>query len=100
MVCPCIVEIEVFLVRDAKDLIILNENRIELTGFSAEKSPEIVEAECVRPSIKRTRRPLLRIRCKMPLADRRSVVTVGLKNLCDETRARSPVRAVTRPTPH
>src|SRR5437660_5533166 len=98
MVCHRVIKIEVLLLRDANDLIILNENRIELTGFSAEKSPEIVEAECVRPSIKRTRSPLLRIRCKMPLADRRSVVTVGLKNLCDGSRARWPVRAVTRPT--
>src|SRR5207249_2949833 len=92
------VEIEVLLLRHADDLVILGKKRIELTGFAAEKSPEIIETERVRPSIKRARRPLLRIRCKMPLADRRSVVTVGLKNLRDGSGARRPVRAVARPT--
>ena len=92
------VEIEVLLLRHADDLVILGKKRIELTGFAAEKSPEIIETERVRPSIKRARRPLLRIRCKMPLADRRSVVTVGLKDLRDGRRARRPVRAVARPT--
>ena len=34
----------------------------------------------------------------MPLADRSSVITVGLKNLRDGSRARRPVRAVAWPT--
>src|SRR5437660_1665520 len=98
MVCHCIVEIEVFLVRDANDLIIFNENRIELTGFSAEKSPEIVEAKRVRPAVKRARRPLLRVGCEMPFSNCSSVVTVRLENLRDGSRARWPVRAVAGPT--
>src|SRR5262249_33146174 len=97
-VCHRIIKIKVPLVRDANDLIILNENRIELTGFSAEKSPEIVEAKRVRPAVKRARRPLQRVGCKMPFSECSSVVTVGLKNLRDRSRARWPVRAVAGPT--
>src|SRR5206468_9932778 len=93
-----IVEIKILLLRHADNLVVLRKERIELTVFSAEKSPEIVEAERVWPSIKRAGRPLLRIRCKMPFADRRSVVTVGLKNLRDGSCARRPIRAVARPT--
>src|SRR5437899_10118906 len=98
MVCHCIIEIEVLLLRDANDLITLNENRIELTGFSAEKSPEIVEAKRVRPAVKRARRPLLRVGCEMPFSNCSSVVTVRLENLRDGSRARWPVRAVAGPT--
>src|SRR5436190_4035911 len=93
-----VVEIKILLFRHADNLVVFSKERIELTVFSAEKSPEIIEAERVRPSIERARRPLLRIRCKMPLADGRSVITVGLKNLRDGRGARRPVRAVARPT--
>src|SRR5205823_13524536 len=93
-----VVEIKILLLWHPDDLVVLSKERFEMTVFSTEKSPEIIETERVRPSIKRARRPLLRIRCKMPLADRRSVVTVGLKDLRDGRRARRPVRAVARPT--
>src|SRR6266403_2174098 len=93
-----VVEIKILFLRHANNVVILRKKRIELAGFAAEKSPEIIETERVRPSIKRARRPLLRIRCKMPLADRRSVVTVGPKNLPDGSGACRPIRAVARPT--
>src|SRR4029077_5946567 len=88
---------EIFLLGHADDAVILCKNRIELTAFSAEKSPEIIEAECARPVVKRARRPLLRVRCQMPLADRSRVIAVALKNLCDGSCARWPVRAIAGP---
>src|SRR5438093_13046887 len=66
MLCHCVIEIKVLLFRHTDDLVVLSQKRIELTVFSAEKSPEIIEAERVRPAVKGTRRPLLRVRREMP----------------------------------
>ena len=93
-----VIEIKVLLLRHADDLVILDKDRIELACFTAEKSPEIIKAQRVRPAIERACRPLLRVGCKMPLADRSCVIAVDLKNLCDGSRARRPVRAVAWPT--
>src|SRR5439155_14799991 len=92
-----VVEIEILLLRHADDAVILCKDRIELSAFSAEKSPEIIEAKCVRPAVKRARRPLLRLRCQMPLADRSRVIAVTLKNLCDGRGAGRPVGAIAGP---
>ena len=93
-----VIEIKVFILRHADDFVVLDKERIELTSFSAEKSPEIIKAQRVRPAIERACRPLLRVGCEMPLADRSSVVAIELKNLRDGSGARRPVRAVARPT--
>ena len=78
-----IIEIKVFLLWDTNDAVVLGKDGIKLTGFSTQKSPEIVKAQRIRPTIKRPRWSLLRVRCEMPLADRSGVITVGLKNLCN-----------------
>jgi hypothetical protein len=93
-----IIEIKVFVLWHADDVVVLGKHRIELTVFSSEKSPEVVEPKRVRPAIKRTCRPLLRVGCKMPFADRSSVVTIGPKNLRDGRSASRPIRAVAWPT--
>ena len=95
--CHRVIEIEVLLRWHADDLVILSQKRIELTVFSAEKSPEVVEAERVWPAVERPSRSLLRVRCKMPFADRGGVVAVALKSLRDGGRAGRPLRAVARP---
>ena len=92
-----VIQIKVLLLGYAYDLVVLGEERIELTVFSAEKTPEIVEAQRVRPAIKRPRRSLLRVRCKMPLADCGGVVAVALKNFRDGSRTRRPVGAIAGP---
>ena len=66
----CVVEIKVLLLRHTDDAVVLGEERIELTVFSAEKSPEIIEAERVRPAIERARGPCCEsgVRCHLPIA--------------------------------
>ena len=93
-----IIEIKVFVLRHADDVVVLGKQRIELTVFSSKKSPEVVKPERVRPAIKRTCGPLLRVGCEMPLADRSSVVTIGPKNLRDGRGASRPIRTVAWPT--
>src|SRR3989440_12236016 len=85
------------VLRHADDAFILCKDGIELTTFSASNPPKMIEAKCVRPAVKRARRPLLRVRCQMPLADRSRVIAVALKNLCDGSGARWPVRAIPGP---
>src|SRR6476646_888818 len=92
-----VIEIKVFVFRHAYDRVVLTQHWIELAGFAAEKSPEIIEAERVGPAIKRPGRSLLGIRRKMPFADCSGVVAVELKNLGNRCGARRPVCAVTRP---
>src|SRR5437762_4768477 len=93
-----VIQIKVFLLRHADDRIVLGQHRIELAGFAAEKSPEIIEAERVRPAIERPGWSLLIVWCQVPLADGSGVVAVGLKNLGDRCRARGPSRVVPGPT--
>src|SRR5262249_52448365 len=82
----------------ADDCVVLSQHRIELAGFATEKSPEIIEAERVRPAIERPGWSLLVVGCEVPLADRSGVVAVELKNLRDGCGARGPIRAVAWPT--
>src|SRR5262249_4241251 len=93
-----VVEIEIFVRRHADDAVVLSQNRIELARFTAEKSPEIIKAQRVRPAIEWPRWPLLFVWRKMPFADCGSAVTVKLKNLGDRSGARRPICAVTGPT--
>src|SRR2546423_355169 len=93
-----IVEIKVFLLRHANDAVVLGQNWIELAGLAAEKAPEIIEAQRIRPAIERPGWPLLVVGRQVPLAHRSSVVAVALKNLRDGSGARRPVRAVTGPS--
>src|ERR1700741_2967644 len=92
-----VVQIKVLLFRYADDRVVLGQHRIELAGFAAEKSPEIVEAERVRPAIKRPGRSLLVVGREGPLAERSGVVAVELKNLSDRCRAGGPIRVVAGP---
>ena len=92
-----VVQIKIFLRRHADDFVVLGQQRIELTGFAAEKSPEIIEAQRVWPAVEGSCWSLLAVRCEMPFPDGGSVVTVALKNLRDGRRARRPVGAVARP---
>src|SRR4029453_1698930 len=92
------VKIEILVRRHADDRVVLSHHRVELAGFAAEKSPEIIEAERVRPAIERSARALLVVGCQMPFADRSGVVAVALKNPGDGSRAGGPIRAVAGPT--
>src|SRR5213596_900168 len=76
-----VIKIKVLFLRHANDLVVLSQKRIELTVFSAKKSPEIIEAERVWPAVKRASWSLLRVRRKMPLAYGCGVIPVGLKDL-------------------
>src|SRR4030095_15709726 len=95
----CVVEIEILVRRHADDRVVLRHHRTELAGFAAEKSPEIIEAERVRPAIERPGWSLLVVGCHVPLADRSGVVSVALKNPGDGSRAGGPSRIVPGPTP-
>src|SRR6266496_941451 len=66
----CVVKIEILVRRHADDGVVLGHHRIELAGFAAEKSPEVIEAKRVRPTIERSGWSLLIVGCYMPLADR------------------------------
>src|SRR3954451_16775941 len=92
-----VIEIEIFLLWHADDCVVLSKHRIKLTAFSPEKSPGIIKAKRVRPTIERTGRTLLTVRRHMPLADGSSVVAVGLKNLRNRSGASRPIRAVPGP---
>src|SRR6188768_3473997 len=98
MLDHCVIKIEILFLRHADDRVVLGQHRIELTGFAAEKSPEIIEAERVRPAIERSGWSLLSVGCQVPLADRSGVVAVGLKNLRDGCHAGGPSRVVPGPT--
>ena len=76
-----VIEIEILLLRDTEDAVVFSQNRIELAGSASKKSPEIIEPDRVRPTIKRPGGSLLRIRRKMPFADCSGVVAVELKFL-------------------
>src|SRR6516162_8770607 len=93
-----VVEIEILVLRHADDRVVLSQHRIELAGFATEKSPEIIEAERVRPAIERAGWSLLVVGCQVPLADSCGVVAVELKNLCDGCGAGGPIRVVPGPT--
>src|SRR5262249_42453234 len=95
----CVIEIEILFRRYADDCVVLSQHRIELAGFAAEKSPEIVEAERVGPAIERPSCALLVIGCHVPLADGSGVVAVILKDLCNRGRAGGPVGVIAGPAP-
>ena len=78
-----VIEIEVFVFRHPDDRVVLRENGIELAGFASKKAPEIIESQRIRPAIKRSSGSLLRIRRKMPFADRSGIVAIELKSLGD-----------------
>ena len=99
MLDHCVIKIEILVLRHADDRIVLSQHRIELAGFAAEKSPEIIESDRVRPAIERLRWALLSVGCQVPLADRSGVVAVGLKNLVDRCGAGGSSRVVPGPTP-
>src|SRR5262249_21864159 len=67
-----VIKIKILIRRYADDRVVLSQHRIELAGFTAEKSPEIIEAERVRPAIERPSWPLLVVGRQMPFADRGS----------------------------
>src|SRR5204863_9608249 len=94
-----VIKIEIFILRHADDRVVLGQHRIELAGFAAEQSPEVIEAERVRPAIERPGWSLLVVGRQMPLADRGSIVAVALKTLRDGCRTGGPIRAVPGPTP-
>src|SRR5262245_6844683 len=98
MLDHCVVEIEILVRRHADDRVVLSQHRIELPGFTAQKSPEIIEAERVRPAIERPGWSLLVVRCQVPFADRSGVVAVELKNLGNGCGAGGPIRVVPQPT--
>src|SRR5437762_11895236 len=98
MLDHCVIKKEILVLRHADDRVVLTQHRIELAGFAAEKSPEIIEAERVRPAIKRPGRSLLVVGCDVPLADRSGVIAVALKNLGDGSRVGAPIRVVAGPT--
>ena len=98
MLDHCVIKIKILIRRHADDRVVLSQHRIELAGFAAEKSPEVIEAERVRPAIERPGWSLLVVGCQVPLADRSGVVAVGLKNLGDGSRAGRPIRVVAGPT--
>src|SRR5690242_1051601 len=98
MLDHCIIKIEVLVCRHSDDRVVLSQYRVELAGFAAEKTPEIIEAKGVWPAIKRTSWSLLVVGCQVPLPDRRRFVAVELKNLCDGCSTRGPIRAVPGPT--
>src|SRR3954462_13271135 len=93
-----VIKIEILVLRHADDCVVLSQHRIELTGFAAEKSPEIIEAERVRPAIERSGWSLLIVRGEVPLAEGSGVVAVALKNLGDGCRTGGPIRVVPGPT--
>ena len=99
MLDHCVIKKEILVLRHADDRVVLGQHRIELAGFAAEKSPEIIEAERVRPAIERPGWSLLVVGRQMPLADRGSIVAVELKNLRHGCRTGGPIRAVPGPTP-
>ena len=99
MLDHCVIEIEILFLRHADDRVVLRHHRIELAGFAAEKAPEIIEAERVRPAIEGPCCALLVVGCHVPLADRSGVVAVALKNLGDRSRAGRPICVVAGPTP-
>src|SRR5947199_8975842 len=94
VLCHRVIEIKILFLRHADDLVVLSQKRIELTVFSAEKSPEIVEAERIGPAVERPSPSLLCVWCKMPLADGGGVVAIALKNPRDGSRAGRPLPAV------
>src|SRR4029079_6588059 len=94
----CVIKIEILVLRHADDRVVLSQHRIELAGFAAEKSPEIIEAERVRPTIESPGWSVLIVGCQVPLADRSGVVAVELKNLRDGCSASRPSRVVPGPT--
>src|SRR4029077_16320365 len=98
MLDHCVVKIEILVRWHADDRVVLRQHRIELAGFAAEKSPEIIETEPVRPAIERPGWSLLVVGCHVPLADRSGVVAVELKNLCDGCGVGGPIRIVPGPT--
>src|SRR5207342_117421 len=98
MLDHCVIKIEILVLRHADDRVVLSHHRIELSGFAAEKSPEIIEAERVRPAIEGHRWALLSVGGQVPLPDRSGVVAVSLKNLGDRCRAGGPSRVVPGPT--
>ena len=83
MLDHCVVEIEISIGRHADDRVVLSQHWIELPGLAAEKSPEIIKTERIRPPIERTGWSLLVIGCQVPLADRSSVIAVELECLGD-----------------
>src|SRR5262245_32280733 len=99
MLDHCIVKIEIFVRRYTDDRVVFSQHWIELAGFAAEKSPEIIEAERVWPAIERPGWSLLVVGCQVPLADCGGVVAVTLKNLRNRCRAGRPIRVVPRPHP-
>src|SRR4051812_11508316 len=93
-----VIKIEILVLRHADDCVVLSQHRIELAGFAAEKSPEIIEAERVGPAIERPGWSLLIAGCQVPFADCSGVVAVELKNIGDRCCAGGPSRVVSRPT--
>src|SRR4029077_16676600 len=98
MLDHCVIKIEILVLRHADDRVVFSQHRIELARFAAEKSPEIIEAERIRPAIERPRWSLLIVGCQVPLADRSRVIAIGLKNLGDGCRTGWPSRVVPGPT--
>src|SRR5256886_14559573 len=96
--CHRVIEIKVLLFRHTDDLVVLSQKRIELTVFSAEKSPEIVEAERIGPAVKRARWPLLCVGREMSLANRGGGVTAGRENMRVGLRAGGGLRVVRTPS--
>src|SRR5262249_15868212 len=99
MLDHCVIEVEVLFFGDADDRLFFSLIRIERAGFAAEKSPEIVEAERVRPAIEGPGGALLVVGCHVPLSDRSGVVAVELKNPSDGSCAGGPIRVVAGPPP-
>src|SRR5262249_35003818 len=94
-----VVKIEILVGRHADDRVVLSQHWIELAGFAAEKAPEIIEAERVRPSIEWPGWSLLVVGCQVPLPDGSGIVAVELKCLGDGSGAGGPIRVVAGPTP-
>src|SRR5262245_31250636 len=92
-----VIQIKVLVLRHADDAVIFCKDRVELAAFSSEKSPEIIKAKALRQSVERASGPLLRVGCKVQLANCCRVVAIALKDLCDGSGTRRPVGAIAWP---
>ena len=62
--------------RRPDDLLVLGQARVPLARAAAEDPVEVVEAPAVRPTVERSCRALLPVRCEVPLAERGRAVAV------------------------